>query len=176
VGWLAFLVAQICLGRRIAESAGGGSCWLTCCCCYRSLPLAWWVSNKSHKGSSCRRNAKLLYVTDTVCVWDICTPPLLSHSRVDSLQRLRGYTYTCRLRDGTLHLVTPVWGHAPLYSGNVFGKRYGDVILTSIRPLQREGTRCRAPSLLAPSKVYRLIDLYDTIFMMGVPMLLGTSD
>jgi hypothetical protein len=35
---------------------------------------------------------------------------------VDSLQRLRGYTYTCRLRDGTLHLVTPVWGRAPLYS------------------------------------------------------------
>jgi hypothetical protein len=31
---------------------------------------------------------------------------LLSHSRVDSLQRLRGYTYTCRLRDGTLHLVS----------------------------------------------------------------------
>jgi hypothetical protein len=53
-------------------------------------------------------------------VWDICTPPLLSHSRVDSLQRLRGYTYTCRLRDGTLHLVTPVWGRAPLYSGCFF--------------------------------------------------------
>eukprot|EP01049_Picozoa_sp_SAG25_P004449 SAG25_NODE_281_length_10457_cov_12.574339_1_plen_199_part_00 len=53
-------------------------------------------------------------------MWDICTPPLLSHSRVDSLQRLRGYTYTCRLRDGTLHLVTPVWGRAPLYSGFFF--------------------------------------------------------
>ena len=60
---------------------------------------------------------------------------------MDSLQRLRGYTYTCRLRDGTLHLVTPVWGRAPLYSGNFFGKRYGDVILTSIGDLRWEGTR-----------------------------------
>jgi hypothetical protein len=32
-----------------------------------------------------------------------------------------------------------------------------------VRPLQREGTR-DLPSLLAPSKVYRLIDLYDLIF------------
>jgi hypothetical protein len=42
--------------------------------------------------------------------------------------------------------------------------------------LQREGTRDHLPSLLAPSKVYRLIDFYDVILMMGVPMLLGTSD
>ena len=60
---------------------------------------------------------------------------------MDSLQRLRGYTYTCRLRDGTLHLVTPVWGRAPLYSGFFFGKRYGDVIIISIEVLQREGAR-----------------------------------
>eukprot|EP01047_Picozoa_sp_COSAG01_P068354 COSAG01_NODE_9862_length_2318_cov_5.502028_2_plen_44_part_00 len=31
------------------------------------------------------------------------------------------------------------------------------------------------PSLLAPSKVYRLIDFYDVILMMGVPMLLGSD-
>jgi hypothetical protein len=59
-------------------------------------------------------------------------------------------------------------------SNFIFG--YGDVILTSIHPLQREGTRDHLPSLLAPSKVYRLIDFYDVILMMGVPMLLGTSD
>jgi hypothetical protein len=39
-----------------------------------------------------------------------------------------------------------VWGRAPLYSGIFFGKRYGDVILTSIRVLQREGTRCGTQS------------------------------
>eukprot|EP01047_Picozoa_sp_COSAG01_P049280 COSAG01_NODE_4873_length_4661_cov_10.259097_2_plen_111_part_00 len=109
-------------------------------------------------------------------MWDIYTLPLLSHSRVDSLQRLRGYTYTCRLRDGTLRLVTPVWGRAPLYSGFFFENRYGDVIPTSIGPLRREGTRDQLPSLLAPSKTNRLIDFYDVILMMGVPMLLGTSD
>jgi hypothetical protein len=43
-------------------------------------------------------------------VWDIFATTLLSHSRVDSLQWFRGNTYTCRLRDRTLHLVTPVWG------------------------------------------------------------------
>jgi hypothetical protein len=32
------------------------------------------------------------------------------------------------------------------------------------------------PGLLAPSKTNRLIDFYDVILMMGVPMLLGTSD
>jgi hypothetical protein len=37
-------------------------------------------------------------------------------------------------------------------------------------------TICTPPSLLAPSKAYRLIDFYDVILMMGVPMLLGTSD
>jgi hypothetical protein len=29
------------------------------------------------------------------------------------------YTYTYRLRDGTLHLVTPVWGRASLYNNNI---------------------------------------------------------
>eukprot|EP01047_Picozoa_sp_COSAG01_P050786 COSAG01_NODE_5170_length_4436_cov_159.454923_2_plen_89_part_00 len=53
-------------------------------------------------------------------------------------------------------------------SNFIFG--YGDVILTSIRPLQREGARCPASSLLAPSKAYRLIDFYDVILMMGVPV------
>eukprot|EP01047_Picozoa_sp_COSAG01_P104599 COSAG01_NODE_33901_length_556_cov_3.269147_2_plen_66_part_01 len=40
-------------------------------------------------------------------VRDMSFTLLPSRSCVDSLQRLRGYTYTCRLRDGTLHLVTP---------------------------------------------------------------------
>jgi hypothetical protein len=44
-----------------------------------------------------------------------------------------------------VHLATPHMSaallRAPLYSGNCFGKRYVDVILTSIRVLQREGTR-----------------------------------
>jgi hypothetical protein len=52
-----------------------------------------------------------------------------------------------------------------------FGKRYGDVIPTSIGLLRREGTR-DLPSLLAPSKTNRLIDFYDVILMMGVTMLL----
>jgi hypothetical protein len=37
--------------------------------------------------------------------------------------------------------LTPVWGRAPLYSGFFFEKRYGDVILTSIGDLRREGAR-----------------------------------
>ena len=57
---------------------------------------------------------------------------------MDSLQRSRGYTYTCRLRDGTLWLVTPVWARAPLYSGLFFEKRYGDVVIISIDLLRRE--------------------------------------
>ena len=54
---------------------------------------------------------------------------------MDSLQRLRGYTYTCRLRDGTLHLVTPVWGHAPLYSGFFFENDGGTHAPRDERPI-----------------------------------------
>ena len=76
----------------------------------------------------------------------VCATTLFSHSRVDSLQRLRGYTYTCRLRDGTLRLVTPVWGRAPLYSGFFFALPFLEpsVVaavgggLTVIRPFCRE--------------------------------------
>jgi hypothetical protein len=69
-----------------------------------------------------------------------------------------------------------------LYSGNIFGKRYyGDVILTSIRVLQREGTRgaprkkdSGAPQSFGAIKpaYYKLIDLYDLILMITPPMLL----
>jgi hypothetical protein len=72
-------------------------------------------------GKTLLMNGSDVVTKQTRCVWDICTPTLLAHSRMGSLQRSRGYTYTCRLRDGTLHLVTPVWGRAPLYSGIVFG-------------------------------------------------------
>jgi hypothetical protein len=37
-------------------------------------------------------------------VWDICTPPLLSPSRVGSLERLRGYTYK-RIKPGNVGMV-----------------------------------------------------------------------
>jgi hypothetical protein len=75
-----------------------------------SVASPWWVSNKSHKGSSCRRNAKLICNGHGVCGTYVprhCSPIVVwTHSN----DCVAGYTYTCRLRDGTLHLVTPVWG------------------------------------------------------------------
>ena len=69
-----------------------------------------------------------------------------------------------------MHLVTPVWGRAPLYSGFFFEKRYGDVIIISIGLLQREGDGAQRPSPFPSRKANRLIDFYDLIFMLKVPI------
>jgi hypothetical protein len=74
-----------------------------------------------------------------------------------------------------------------LYSGTQLHFRISSVILTSIRPLQREGARAplkksgsisrlSRPSLLAPSKLYRLIDFYDLILMIPPPAIVNPSD
>jgi hypothetical protein len=111
------------------------------------------------------------------------------------------HQHLVRQRRPRVHLLCPVprhihmsvtrWGVTPRNASLgpcatvpwiFFGKRYGDVIPTSIGPLRRGGTRDHRggtgdlPSLLAPSKTNRLIDFYDVILMMGVTMLLGTSD
>ena len=50
-----------------------------------------------------------------------------------------------------------------------FEKRYGDVIIISIEVLQREGAR-ELPSPFPSRKVNRLIDFYDLISMLKVPI------
>eukprot|EP01047_Picozoa_sp_COSAG01_P059836 COSAG01_NODE_7245_length_3285_cov_2.517891_4_plen_69_part_01 len=42
--------------QRCAAAPAGLPGWLR----LLSVASPWWVSNKSHKGSSCRRNAKLI--------------------------------------------------------------------------------------------------------------------
>ena len=51
-----------------------------------------------------------------------------------------------------------------------FDKRYGDVVIISIDLLRREGTREQLPSLFSSQKVNRLIDFYDLISMIKVPI------
>ena len=57
-----------------------------------------------------------------------------------------------------------------VYSGFFFEKRYGDVVIISIDLLRREGTREQLPSLFSSQKVNRLIDFYDLISMLKVPI------
>jgi hypothetical protein len=111
------------------------------------------------------------------------------------------HQHLVRQRRPRVHLLCPVprhihmsvtrWGVTPRNASLgpcatvpwiFFGKRYGDVIPTSIGPLRRGGTRDHRggtgdlPSLLAPSKTNRLIDFYDAILMMGVTMLLARDE
>ena len=57
-----------------------------------------------------------------------------------------------------------------VYSRFFFEKRYGDVIIISIDLLQREGARRPPPSPFPSRKVNRLIDFYDLISMLKVPI------
>ena len=57
-----------------------------------------------------------------------------------------------------------------LYSGFFFEKRYGDVIIISIEVLQREGARGPPPSPFPSRNLNRLIDFYDLISMIKVPI------
>jgi hypothetical protein len=144
-----------------------------CCCCYRSLPVGGSLTSltRDHPATV----TPSLYVTDTVCVGHMY--PAIALPQSCGLTPTIAWLY--------IHMSVTRWDVTPrnvslglqrLYSGFQLHFRISSVLLTSIHPLQREGTRGPPPSLLAPSKAYRLIDFYDVILMMGVPMLLGTSD
>ena len=106
-----------------------------------SVASPWWVSNKSHKGSSCRRNAKPICNRHGVCGTYLpqqCPPIVVWPHSNDSVVIHTVHMSVTRSDVTPRNASLGLWR---LYSGFQLYFRISSVLLTSMRDLRREGTR-----------------------------------